>query len=372
MRKEILFIIENLRGGGAEKVLLDLLRRFDYTHYHVSLHVAYPEGVYKNDIPKEVELIFLYKKNHTFCRKAFRYYKRYGGFSYMLRYQLQKRIKNSYDVIVSFLEGRALLLHSLIRDKGGMNITWVHSDLSTYHWTMAAFPSLSAEKKCYATMDKIVFVSHQAMNSFSNMFALSVPATCIYNIIDTKHIQALAAKEEISYPCFTVTTMGTLNRVKAFEKLVYVAKRFSDAGYSIHFQIIGEGDKEEQLKKLCHDLKVQAQVHFLGFMNNPYPYLKSSDMYVSTSLSEGFSLVIGEAMGLGVPVAATRTAGATELLDEGRCGVLTEHDEEDIYKGIKMLVDDERLRSEYAEKALRRSEIFAVDKIMQQIYGLFN
>lgn len=372
MKKEILFIIENLRGGGAEKVLLDLLKRFDYTLYHVSLLVGYPEGVYKNDIPKEVELIFLYKENHTFCRKAFRYYKRYGGFSYMLKYQLQKRIKGSYDVIISFLEGRALLLHSLIKDKGGMNITWVHSDLSTYHWTAAAFPDLSAEKACYAAMDKIVFVSHQAMNNFADVFDVSVPVVCIYNIIDTEHIRALSAKEDISYPCFTVTTMGTLNRVKAFDKLVYVSKRFCEAGYSIHFQIIGEGENEKQLRRLCEDLGMQRQISFLGFIENPYPYLKSSDIYVSTSLSEGFSLVIGEAMGLGVPVVATYTAGAIELLDGGQCGVLTEHDVEAIYEGIKILADDKELRQRYAEKAVRRSEIFAVDKIMRQVYGLFD
>lgn len=372
MKKRILFILENLRGGGAEKVLLDLLKRFDYIQYHVTLLVAYPEGVYKNDIPKEVEIVYLYKENHTFCRKAFRYYKRYGGFSYMLKYQLQKRVKGSYDVIISFLEGRALLLHSLIKDKGKMNITWVHCDLSTYHWTTAAFPNLSAEKACYAAMDKIVFVSHQAMDGFSKVFNLPVPSTCIYNIIDTEYINALAEKEKITYPCFTVTSMGTLNKVKAFDKLVYVAKRFCDAGSPIHFQIIGEGDSEKQLRKLSEELGVQHMFRFLGFLSNPYPYLKSSDLYVSTSLSEGFSLAIGEAMCLGVPVVATRTAGATELLDGGVCGVLTDFDDEAIYNGIKALVDDEVLRQRFAESALRRSGLFAADEAMQQVYGLFD
>lgn len=371
-KKEILFIIENLRGGGAEKVLLDLLRRFDYSLYHVSLLIAYPDGVYKNDIPKEVELISLYKRNHTFCRKAFRYYKRYNGFSFLLKYQLRKRINGSYDIVISFLEGRALLLHSLIKDKGAVNITWVHCDLSTYHWTTAAFPNLSAEKRCYSGMDKIVFVSYQAMANFSKVFDLSVPVTCIYNIIDTEYIKVLAEKEEVSYSCFTVTSIGTLNRVKAFDKLLYVAKRFSNAEYPIRFQIIGEGDYERQLKKLCNELGVQNMVSFLGFKDNPYPYLKKSDVYVSTSLSEGFSLAIGEAMGLGVPVVATRTAGSVELLDDGRCGILTEHDDEAVYRGIKLLVDDEKLRRKYAEKATARSGNFAVDKVMQQIYQLFD
>lgn len=59
-----------------------------------------------------------------------------------------------------------------------------------------------------------------------------------------------------------------------------MAKRFSNAEYPIRFQIIGEGDYERQLKKLCNELGVQNMVSFLGFKDNPYPYLKNR-MYMS-------------------------------------------------------------------------------------------
>lgn len=371
MRKNILFIIENLRGGGAEKALIDLLERFDYTRYDVSLCVGYLEGIYQNNIPEKVKLITLYQANHSFCRKAFRYYKRYH-FSYMLKYQLRKKVTESYDVIISFLEGRSLLLHNLIRCQGKINITWVHCDLLNYHWTASAFPDIQSEKNCYTHMDKVVFVSQRAMQNFFEKFQMFVPSVCIYNIVDINHIQRLAADEKVEHSCFTVTSIGTLNSVKAFDRIIRIAKRFQEESYHIRFQIIGEGGEEKLLKKQCCELGVQDTVFFLDFMNNPYPYLKESDIYVSTSRSEGFSLVICEAMCLGIPVVATPTAGAIELLDGGEYGVLVGHDDDSIYQGIKKLINDKQLRQLYAEKATFRSDIFNAEEVMRKVYKLFN
>ena len=107
-------------------------------------------------------------------------------------------------------------------------------------------------------------------------------------------------------------------------------------------------------------------------MSNPYPYLKESDIYVSTSRSEGFSLVICEAMCLGIPVVATPTAGAVELLDGGEYGVLVGYDDDSIYQGLKKLINDKQLRQQYAKKAILHSEIFKADEVMRKVYELFD
>lgn len=369
--KNILFIVENLRGGGAEKVLLTLLRHFDYQQYDITLCVAYPEGTYLNVIPPSVKIIFLYDKCHSFCRKAFRYYKRYR-FSWMLRHQLCKKIGKDYDVIISFLEGRALVLHSLLKDRGRKHITWVHCDLSTYHWTKAAFFSFVQEQKCYQQMDRIVFVSHAAQEGFQKMFVNSVPQLCIYNPIDIANIQSLALEHTVSKRAFTVTAIGTINKVKAIDKLIYAARKFRDLDMPICFQIIGEEDKGQELQSLCKKMGVYDQFFFLGFQSNPYPYLKASDLYVSTSLSEGFSLTICEAMSLGIPVIATPTAGAVEVLEQGEYGLLVTHDEDSIFRGIKKMYEDQNLRETYARKALQRVERFRVEGVMAEIVQLLN
>ena len=63
MKKKILFIMPSLSGGGAEKVLIDILKHFDYASYEVTLFLEFKEGTYLNDLPNEVRLLALHPKN---------------------------------------------------------------------------------------------------------------------------------------------------------------------------------------------------------------------------------------------------------------------------------------------------------------------
>lgn len=369
VKKDILFIIENLRDGGAEKALITLLKQWDYTRYNVTLCILFYEGIYRDEIPQEVKLIVLYKKRNSFCRKSFRYYQRHN-FTALLRFQIKRKTKKHYDTIISFLEGRSLLFHDLIRERAGRNITWVHCDLPHYHWTTNAFYRPSDEIKCYTHMDEIVFVSSSAMKSFSDTYNIAVPKRCIYNLIDCDNIRSQAAAETISHSTLTITSIGSLNNIKAFDKLIRVAKLFQQNGYTLHFQIIGKGENEGMLRNLAKALNVEDYISFLGFKRNPYPYLKGSDIYISTSLSEGLPTVICEAFTLGIPVVATSTAGAVELLKNGEYGILTGHEETSIYEGLRTLIDDEDLRNKYAQKAQERARIFDMQQTINRIYNV--
>ena len=71
--KDVLFIMESLDGGGAEKALIEYLKNFDYTRYRVSLCLLFYQGLYLKDIPENVTVIPLYTQNNSFRRKSFRY-----------------------------------------------------------------------------------------------------------------------------------------------------------------------------------------------------------------------------------------------------------------------------------------------------------
>ena len=96
--------------------------------------------------------------------------------------------------------------------------------------------------------------------------------------------------------------------------------------------------------------------------------LKESDIFISTSISEGFSLVICEALVLGIPIVATNTAGALELLEGGEYGVITEQNDLSIYVALKKYITDETLRTEYHKKSLLRANIFEVQSVMSRFY----
>ena len=138
--KSILFIMPNLSGGGAEKVLIEILKNFDYQSYSVDLFLEYKIGIYINEIPSEVNVISPHKRLNliTKCLRKIQtlpiiknlFYKFY------LVPLLKRKTKNHYDAIISFMEGEALKDHIAIKHKTLNNITWVHTDLKDNHWTV--------------------------------------------------------------------------------------------------------------------------------------------------------------------------------------------------------------------------------------------
>lgn len=98
--------------------------------------------------------------------------------------------------------------------------------------------------------------------------------------------------------------------------------------------------------------------------------MKEADIYLNTSEAEGYPLVICEALCLGLAIVATNISGASEILAHSEYGLLVSEKEEDIYNGVKRLMDDTTLRQEYHMKALQRAEMFDVPTTMAQIYGL--
>lgn len=368
--KKILFMANSLGGGGAEKALIDLLHHFDYSRYNVSLCLVFNEGCYLQDVPPEVKVFSLYEREWNFAhRKSLKLYRKHG-IRALLQLRARWKIRKHYDAIISFIEGDALLFHDLVRDRAGRNIAWVHCDLRLFHWTQKTFRSDSDEERAYSHMDTVVFCSRITKESFEWMYRVSVPKTYIYNIIDSASIRRAADSQDVPHDELTVTAVGSLSEVKCHDRLIRVARMFKDAGYRLRFQIVGAGAMEDQLKRLRDELGLQDSFRFLGFQKPPYPFLKASDIFVSTSRSEAASLVICEAMVLGIPMVTTHTSAAEEFLEENRYGIVTGHSDAEIFEGLRRMVDDETLRAHYREQSLRRAELFSAEQTMRQIEAL--
>lgn len=372
MKRTILFIMTDLCGGGAEKALIELLKVFDYNQYEVSLCLIFNRGVYLEDIPKSVSVISLFNNEDSFYhRKAYGYYKKHNNF-YFLSLYLRFRLKKCYDVIISFLEGRPMLYHSFIMNRGKKNFSWIHCDLFNYHFSHYCYYKMSQEIECYRRVDGLIFVSKFAKENFERLYSIKTAKYCLYNIVDVNQIAALSNEKIGDKTKFTITAIGSLIEVKGFDRLIRVAKMLKDEGYDFVVQIIGIGEKKKELIDLRDKLILQDVVSFLGFKKPPYSYLRQSDLFVSTSISEGLSLVICEALALSVPIVSTRTAGALELLDDGKYGILAEQNDASVYEGIKKMMDDENLRSEFQRRAKMRAKVFDVHQTMRMFYEIIN
>ena len=114
-------------------------------------------------------------------------------------------------------------------------------------------------------------------------------------------------------------------------------------------------------------------VRFMGYRENPYPYLKSADWFISSSRYEGYSLVSQEAAILDVPIIATNCSGVSELLGEdGRYGIVADISIEGIHDKMKMVLDDLSLRDRYCELIKERKSIISFDERIDAIRKLFD
>jgi len=168
MKKKILIVMGSLAGGGAEKVLVDLLSNWDYSNFEIDLCLINGEGIYMSDIPKEVRVISLYK-NSLIKKIEHRIY-RHLRFPFFESQRIKRKLKSEYDSIISFLEGEPLKFHSYIVKKAKKNITWVHVDLFEYHNTVGYAFSAKHEIASYKKMDSVIFVSNDALKQFEKRF----------------------------------------------------------------------------------------------------------------------------------------------------------------------------------------------------------
>lgn len=371
IKTKILFIYGPLNAGGAEHVLLDYLHNLNRTTYDISLCLLVDGGTLLHEVPKDIQTFSLYSSYNWHYKLAYRL-SIWLGIDFLFQMVLKQKINQNYDVIISFLEGMPLKIHSLI-DSKAKNFTWVHADLDLHRYTQANFYK-GDELSAYTKMDKIIFVSANAKDSFLNRFpSLESKTATIFNPIDIK--KALKLSGEIGFDLhkmLTIVCVGRLTLPKKIDRLLYVAKKFSDEGIMLRFQVIGDGELRRDLETLAKVLQVEHLVSFLGYQSNPYPYIKNADILVSTSSYEGFGLVLCEAMALGVPVVSTKTAGPMEILGNNEYGLLCEHDVEAIYEAVKQLVENKNLREHYVQKGRERVKDFSLDKALQQFDNMMN
>lgn len=375
MKKKVLFLMPALVGGGAEKVLVDVLRHFDYSKYDLTLFLEFYEGVYLNDIPAEVGVISLHGKNNLWFQRLHR---RLAGchllatfyyWIYRLLFLWMLRGKR-FDVAISFMEGSAVRFHSYIFHKAKKHLSWIHIDLLRKHWSLDFFKNETEEASIYNMMDKVVFVSNDARRSFLKMYPVVEASRCCvqYNLIDVENIRQTAGCMRVDKNKLTICMSGRLNRQKRYDRAVDVARLLDDAGYDFELWILGDGELRPMIEQRIQDYGLEHKVLLKGFVKPPYSYMLQSDIFLNTSEAEGFSLVIAEAFCLGIPVVATKTTGPSELIGNSEYGLLVDEDETAIYEGLKFMIDNDIVRKMYREKALERSKIFQVEETMRQLY----
>lgn len=311
MKNKIMFIVPSMRGGGSERVISILLKYLSRTKYDIILVLLKNEGKYLDDLPNDIKIIDLN------VRKA-----RFSIF------KIRNAIKRFEPDIVFSTLGHLNLLISMIRPFLSKKIKFIARESNTVSIQnkQEKYPNLFnfLYKFFYNNFDLIVCQSNYMKNDLINNYDIkNAKIVVINNPVDTEYIKKMLKKSNqlfLDKNKVNLLAVGRLSKQKGYDLLLQALSKLDK---KFHLTILGEGNEEIYLKALAKTLKIQNQVLFMAFQENPYKYMSQADLYILSSRYEGFPNVVLEAHTCGTPVVAFDCPGGTsEIIENGVNGFL--------------------------------------------------
>ena len=379
-RKRILFFVEKLYGGGVEKIARIILRNFDYERYDVTLYTLCQDNISNYEFSGNIKYKFIFHSvdGNTNIRNIL--LKCGNKLKLSVYYHLSPKlfsrifVGGKYDVGIAFIEGYATRIISGMSIKN--KVAWVHTDMIRNRWTQVAYRHPKEEIECYSKYHKIACVSTKVDEIISRLLPDNICHSVIHNPIDVDEIIRKSLDKYVDYYRYRdsihIMSLGSLIPVKAYDRLIDVIRRLNDEGINCELLILGEGKMRKSLEEKIVRSGLHDKVHLPGFVSNPYPYLKAADIYVCSSVAEGFNTSITEGIILGKPIVSTDCAGVSEQLGENNeYGIRTENSSDGIFEGLLRMCDPQ-VRKSYSERALQSAGRFNLKCCMKQFYAFID
>lgn len=357
MKKQVLFVIDSLGCGGAEKSLLSLLPLLDYSRLDVDLLIFRRGGVFEKFVPSQVKLIRHNLYGSRFWDKI-QWYIHQAAFSFQLRYGKKrhgaevhwrsmggiiKKLKREYDVAVAYQQGLPTFFVAT-RVMATQKISWINADVFKAGYDMGFC------KKFYDRIDVINAVSQRLYD----LLEVKAPwmkgkLTCIYDIINPELISQMAQEPvkdmKASHPGqVQIVTVGRLTKPKNHLLALDAAAILKRKGLDFKWYFVGEGEMRTPIKEKIQNLDLGQNVVLLGLKENPYPYMSRADIYVQTSTFEGFGMTIAEAKLLHRPVVSTNFDVVHDQIIDCQNGLIAEMTPESVAQKILDLHQNDVLR----------------------------
>ena len=385
--KHLLFIIDSLGIGGAEKSLLALLALLNRQKYHVDLWIRQRGGELEGGVPEGIEILptpayspaerVLHRIAFLYYSATYRLQKLFGQQHHLAETLWRctgwatKAPDMEYDAAIAYQQGMpTYLLAEKIHAR--KKIAWVNTNM------VAAGYDMVYNQQFYAKADHIVAVSEELMKLMCASYPhLTKKTECVYDTISPTLI--LQQSDMITPPPtlrngedLLLVTVGRIATPKNYPLAIEAARLLRDKGLSFRWYIVGDGPERTYIERLIAEQHLQQQVTLLGALPNPYPYMRQCDIYVQTSSFEGFGLTIAEAKILGKPVVSTCFDVVHDQLRHGHNGLIADMTAESVAENILRLVNDEGLRRQIirnveAEKnTTAETEIKKVERLLDE------
>ena len=353
--KNILFIIDSLGIGGAEKALLSQAEEFYALGYSITCVTIYDHIQF--DIPPYIQLLTLNWKNYKVLK-----YKRNSKKLYSLIDDLDRE----FSVILVHLDKAINLMkhytHPKIYNVVHNNIT--QQDIAKRVGIKKRL-KLRNTRKLYCNLNLITVSKGIERDLINNIQIKPNSIQTIYNSIDIEGLKVLSIEKNIVERDNYIVCVGRLVKQKRHDILL---KAFKKSKLDTTLVLVGDGEDKDEIVELIKELSLEDRVLLTGFTKNPYPIIKSAKLLLLTSEYEGFGIVLVEALMLNTPIISTDCpSGPNEILIDKYNAYLTEvNDIEAISNKLKVVYSN----SYNIEKRLY--EKFERSNITKQYLRLIN
>lgn len=361
----ILHAIDTTGPGGAETVFLDLVQHLTIPGYRNIALIKGPGWVEEQLIKRGINYFIL---------------KPYGFLSLPYYWQVLKLLRGqNVRLVQANLLGSTLtfsILSLLLRIPlvatlhGQVDVNPNERFIGFKNWLMKwgvnQLVTVSEDLRRYIAARKLF--PFDAINT-------------IYNGIDPNRytaVQTIRLREQLGLPANSrlIGAIGNIRPAKDYANLVRAAEQVVKQNNDVHFVIAGHPKKDlmDEINRLVAQLNLNNHVHFIGFLDNTPGFLAEMEIFVLSSISEGFSIATLEAMASRLPVIATRCGGPEEILSDGRDGLLVAKQNPDaLSAAILKTLDDAPLKASLAHAAhitvQERFSINAMLKSYRHLYG---
>lgn len=317
VEKKILFIIHNMEGGGAEKMMVRIMNGFVASDITVDLLLGEKTGYHLSSIHPSITV------NSIGSRMFFTYL-------WYMPFYFRKKKYTHIITVGHYISAAGILSRSLARVSSKV--------YSTHHFTYPEKRELKYWKGdlvlktlyffTFPSADKIIAVSKGSLAWLRKFSHRKLPRGIhIYNpAVDDSIV--VKAKEPLQFPVDVkgkriLLTAGRLNVEKDHFTLIKAFSLYRQVNRASILFILGVGPLEKQIRNYIKELNCENDVHLVGYDENPYKWMAACDVFVLSSQFEGFGNVIAEAMALGKTIVSTDCpSGPGEILERGKFGYL--------------------------------------------------
>jgi len=365
----ILYVIDQIcQVGGAERVLLEMIRRLPRDHFRCSV-ITFQIEPGLEALENVSSLLRVLPLRRTYDISAIR--------TALLIRDLIRR--ENVSIVHTFFETSDLWAAPIARLSGCPVLVSSRRDTGILRTRKhhLAYPIVNR------LFDRVLTVSEKVRAYALNHDHLPPERVeTLYNGVDLEALDAKAAEVDarlslgLKATSRVISTLANIRHVKGIDVLARAAARVCFACPDAVFLVVGgvlEPEAFRELQSLVDSLGIKDNFRFLGAMSNPYPVLAASDIFCLPSRTEGFSNALIEAMGSRLACVATRVGGNAEALTEGVNGFLVESEDADAMGNrLLRLLRDPNLRRGMGQAARQTVEShFSMSAMMARLTGIY-